>query len=150
MQPSKRLGLNWFRSQPVAAGAVWGVLQAVLFYAEFSVNSLNPVTPELVTLALPLAFLFGYLISDLDRSIRALIACQGVTWLLVIVVLDIFSTDFRELLISNHYTYSTVFGFLWIMGVGILWVFLGLIGLLLGLAVHYLRESRERQKRDRI
>ena len=122
------------------------MLQAVLFYAQFSVTSLNPVTPELVTVALPLAFLFGYLISDLDKSIRALIACQGVTWLLVIAVIDIFSTDFRELLLSNHHAYSTVFGFLWIVGVGILWVFLGLIGLLLGLGLHYLRESRERQK----
>ncbi len=117
-----------------------------MFYAIISATSVGVVAPQLFALALPIAVLFGYLLPDIDNSIKAMIACQGVTWLIVIAVLDIFSPDFRDLLLISNPSKSAALALVVIVGIGIFWFFLGLIGSLLGIAVHHLKESRERQK----
>ncbi len=117
-----------------------------MFYAIILLAAVGVVAPQLYALALPIAFLFGYLLPDIDRSIRAMVVCQGVTWLLVIAVFDIFDPDFRNLLISSNPSPSAGFVLVGMVGIGIFWFFLGLIGSLLGIAVHYIKESREQQK----
>ena len=141
MKPSKRLGLSWFRARPVAAGVLWGVLQAVLFYTVILKTFVGVVPPQFLALALPMSFLFGYLLRDFDKSIRAMLVCQGVTWLLVVAVLEIFSPEFRDLLFSSNPSRLAVFAVVAIVGTGIFWFFLGLVGSLLGA---WQGESRER------
>lgn len=126
---------------------LWGALQVGLFFALILVTIVGVHAPQVLVLALPLAFLFGYLLDDIDKSIKAVLVCQGVTWLLIVAVFDIFDPEFRSLLFSSDPSRLAGFAVVALVGTGILWFLLGLVGSLLGLAVRHLTANiASRQK----
>src|SRR5438105_2827882 len=123
-----RLVFHWVGARPVATGVLWGVLQAGLFYGGVLANTIRLHAPQLLLLALPLAAVFGYRLRDLDGSVKAFLVCQGVTWLIIVGILDIFSPEFRNVLLSSDPSDSAALAVVALVGVGILWFILGLVG----------------------